>query len=59
MATAVFRRVLTRQPRVGTSRIWEGGAGAQAEIESSGVHLIDSLADLRPALQRLAAEHQA
>ena len=39
-----------------------GGAGAQsfqAEIESAGVHLIDSLADLRAALQGLAAERQA
>ena len=39
-----------------------GGAGAQgfqAEIESAGVHLIDSLAELRAALQRLAAERQA
>jgi DNA-binding transcriptional MerR regulator/methylmalonyl-CoA mutase cobalamin-binding subunit len=39
-----------------------GGAGAQsfqAEIESAGVHLIDSLADLRAALQRLATERQA
>ena len=39
-----------------------GGAGAQsiqAGIESAGVHLIGSLADLRAALQRLAAEHQA
>jgi len=39
-----------------------GGAGAQsiqAGIESAGVHLIGSLADLRAALQRLAAEPQA
>jgi hypothetical protein len=39
-----------------------GGAGAQgiqADIESSDVPLIDPLADLRPALPRLAAEHQA
>jgi hypothetical protein len=38
-----------------------GGAGAQsfqAEIESAGVHLIDSLAELRAALQRIA-ERQA
>ncbi len=38
-----------------------GGAGAQgikAGIESAGVYPIDSLADLRPALQRLAAEHR-
>jgi methanogenic corrinoid protein MtbC1 len=37
-----------------------GGAGApavHARMESTGVHLIDSLADLRPALQRLAREH--
>jgi methanogenic corrinoid protein MtbC1 len=39
-----------------------GGAGAQriqAGTESAGVHLIESLADLRSALQRLAAERQA
>jgi methanogenic corrinoid protein MtbC1 len=39
-----------------------GGASAQsiqAGIESDGVYLIDSLADLRPSLQRLAAEHRA
>lgn len=39
-----------------------GGAGAQrfqAEIESAGVHLIDSLADLRAVLQRLAVEREA
>ena len=39
-----------------------GGAGThriRTGIESAGVHLIDSLADLRPALQRLAAEPQA
>jgi len=38
-----------------------GGAGAQsfqAEIESAGVHLIDSLAEMRAALQRIA-ERQA
>ena len=38
-----------------------GGAGAQsfqAEIESAGVHLIDSLAELRVALKRIA-ERQA
>src|SRR6476646_1916001 len=38
-----------------------GGAGArriQAGIEAAGVRLIDSLADLRSALQRLAAERQ-
>jgi DNA-binding transcriptional MerR regulator/methylmalonyl-CoA mutase cobalamin-binding subunit len=37
-----------------------GGAGAHGigvGIESAGGHLIDSLADLRPALQRLAEEH--
>jgi MerR family transcriptional regulator, light-induced transcriptional regulator len=39
-----------------------GGAGAQkiqAGIGSAGVHLLDSLADLRAALQRLAAEQPA
>ena len=38
-----------------------GGAGAhriKAAIESAGVYPIDSLAELRPALQRLAAEEQ-
>jgi MerR family transcriptional regulator, light-induced transcriptional regulator len=46
-------------PRVA---LFLGGAGAHrihAGIETAGVQLIDSLADLRPALQRLAAEHQA
>ncbi len=38
-----------------------GGAGAQsfqAQIESAGVHLVDSLAELRVALKRIA-ERQA
>ena len=38
---------------------WRGRSTLQPEVESAGVHLIDSLADLRAVLQRLAAEHQA
>ncbi|HET8836096.1 MAG TPA: MerR family transcriptional regulator [Gemmatimonadales bacterium] len=39
-----------------------GGAGARrihARLDSPGVHLIDSLADLKPALQQLVPQQQA
>jgi MerR family transcriptional regulator, light-induced transcriptional regulator len=45
-------------PRVGLLLGGTGAHGIRAGIESAGVHLIDSLADLRPTLQRLAAEHR-
>jgi hypothetical protein len=57
-------RVL-RQIRAGLSprvALLLGGAGThriRAGIESAGVHLIDSLADLRPTLQRLTVDPQA
>jgi DNA-binding transcriptional MerR regulator/methylmalonyl-CoA mutase cobalamin-binding subunit len=45
-------------PRVAVLLGGAGARGIKAGMESAGVYLIDSLADLRPALKRLAAEHQ-
>jgi methanogenic corrinoid protein MtbC1 len=52
---SVLREIQARlPPRVALLLGGAGAQGFQAEIESAGVHLIDSLAELRAALQRIA-----
>jgi DNA-binding transcriptional MerR regulator/methylmalonyl-CoA mutase cobalamin-binding subunit len=57
---SVLRAIRTGMPR--DVALLVGGAGVnrvQAGIELPGVHLLDSLADLRPALQRVAVKQPA